>query len=111
MISRYEVRYFFAVDGDYSQWTSWSACSITCGDGFQTRTRLCNSPSPENGGRTCIEQGLGGSMEMQTCKLADCPSMLSYFFLSSRLLKDTSNLTCYIVNVNKIKIESIKICV
>ena len=47
-------------------------CSVSCGDGFQTRSRLCDSPSPENGGKTCIEQGLGPATELQICKNPEC---------------------------------------
>uniref|UniRef100_A0AAY4D672 Brain-specific angiogenesis inhibitor 1 n=1 Tax=Denticeps clupeoides TaxID=299321 RepID=A0AAY4D672_9TELE len=32
-----------AVDTVQDEWSPWSACSITCGEGWQTRTRFCTS--------------------------------------------------------------------
>ena len=64
--------YDFTVDGDYSEFGEWSACSVTCGTGIKLRTRLCNSPQPENGGRTCEEQGLGPATETMECIMPDC---------------------------------------
>ena len=41
------------VDGGWGSWSSWSSCSKTCGQGSQTRARLCNNPEPEHGGEDC----------------------------------------------------------
>ena len=32
----------------FSPWSSWSACSVSCGGGNQTRTRKCVSAVPDN---------------------------------------------------------------
>ncbi|EDO31173.1 predicted protein, partial [Nematostella vectensis] len=56
------------VDGHWGSWTAWSACSKTCGDGTQTRTRMCDDPAPKNGGSACV----GDSSQTQACKIATC---------------------------------------
>ena len=39
------------VDGDWSLWSSWSACSRGC---ERVRRRACNSPAPSGGGHFCF---------------------------------------------------------
>ncbi|XP_048582034.1 protein SpAN-like [Nematostella vectensis] len=56
------------VDGHWGRWSVWSACSQTCGDGTQTRTRVCDDPAPKNGGSACV----GDSSQAQVCKIATC---------------------------------------
>ena len=34
------------VDGGFSGWSDWSACSKTCGAGQMTRSRTCTEPPP-----------------------------------------------------------------
>ncbi|XP_046396298.1 semaphorin-5B [Ischnura elegans] len=62
------------VDGQWSQWGSWSECSAPCGwggnggpsgGGFRTRRRQCNSPAPSNGGAECS----GCPVEYETCNV------------------------------------------
>ena len=57
------------VDGGFSQWSKWSACSKSCNRGTQERTRKCNSPVPMHGGRSCDGETYG----TQRCKIKDCP--------------------------------------
>nr|XP_058953113.1 coadhesin-like [Pocillopora verrucosa] len=57
-----------AVDGNWSPWSSFGMCSKTCGGGLKHRTRLCNSPPPSNGGKSCQ----GPSRETVDCNTHPC---------------------------------------
>ncbi|XP_061196679.1 MAM and LDL-receptor class A domain-containing protein 2-like [Saccostrea echinata] len=58
-----------AVDGGYTDWSAWSTCTASCGEGTQTRTRTCTNPPPQNGGADCV----GESTQTQTCNIQGCP--------------------------------------
>eukprot|EP00112_Aurelia_sp_Birch-Aquarium-sp1_P001384 Seg1147.11 transcript_id=Seg1147.11/GoldUCD/mRNA.D3Y31 product=Hemicentin-1 protein_id=Seg1147.11/GoldUCD/D3Y31 len=60
------------VDGGYTAWTQYGACSKSCGPGrLQTRTRTCTNPSPAHGGRNCLK--LGPPSESKACPTKHCP--------------------------------------
>ncbi|XP_078378562.1 coadhesin-like [Oculina patagonica] len=59
------------IDGNYTAWTEWSDCSVTCGGGSQTRSRSCTNPPPQNGGKNCDELGPGD--QTQECNPDPCP--------------------------------------
>lgn len=44
---------FCPIHGGFSFWSEWSLCMSDCGEGFQFRERLCDSPSPMYGGLPC----------------------------------------------------------
>lgn len=61
----------FSADGAWTDWSSYGACSQTCGDGTQYRTRTCTNPTPVGDGADCV----GDSSESQACQDDPvCPS-------------------------------------
>ncbi|XP_053386636.1 SCO-spondin-like [Mercenaria mercenaria] len=63
------LQWLHIVDGHWSEWLEWTSCNASCGNGTQSRTRLCNSPAPQNGGQNCK----GTNRETQTCFSKQCP--------------------------------------
>lgn len=68
--------FFFrvAIDGNYTEWSEWSDCSLTCGGGLKTRARQCTSPPPQYGGKTC--ERLGRANETLSCSKGKCREFL-----------------------------------
>ena len=62
------------VDGGYTTWSAWGACSQTCGNGFHTKTRTCTNPQPQFNGLSCFQQNLGPESLTEVCKDRECPS-------------------------------------
>ncbi|KAL4216796.1 hypothetical protein ACF0H5_024517 [Mactra antiquata] len=59
------------IDGQWSDWSQWSSCSISCGKtGHMTRNRSCDNPAPKNNGTDCV----GVKTEQKPCdSLKACP--------------------------------------
>ena len=60
-------------DGGYSEWSSWTQCSTTCGNGRRSRSRSCTNPPPSPGGKDCSQ--LGPEKETGECNSGGCPGM------------------------------------
>lgn len=59
-----------SVDGGYTEWSEWTECSVSCGDGTKSRSRSCTDPEPTFGGIDC--SNLGPDKESAEC-LIECP--------------------------------------
>ncbi|XP_061187138.1 hemicentin-1-like [Saccostrea echinata] len=57
------------VDGGWSLWSSWTACSATCGLILQSRSRVCDNPPSSNGGHSCT----GSAHQSKVCNIHHCP--------------------------------------
>ena len=58
------------VDGGWTEWSDWTACSKKCGEGggFKSRIRSCSDPPPLNGGSYCE----GDHFDVQPCNDFPC---------------------------------------
>lgn len=63
------------VDGQWSGWTPWGQCSVSCGAGLQSRYRFCSSPQRSGSGLPC----LGPHREDQVCISTPCDREFVYF--------------------------------
>ncbi|KAJ8374864.1 hypothetical protein SKAU_G00054440 [Synaphobranchus kaupii] len=63
------------VDGGWSQWAAWSECSAPCGGGAKLRSRQCDNPTPQNGGRGCA----GVSEQQKDCNTQHCTDSGPWF--------------------------------
>ncbi|CAH1787892.1 unnamed protein product, partial [Owenia fusiformis] len=77
------------VYGLWSSWSAWVQCSVTCGDGIQKRSRVCQKSSPTdvdcdgseevtracNNGRCpdCSMVCPVGQQRKQDCTACECP--------------------------------------
>uniref|UniRef100_A0A665VKH1 SCO-spondin n=1 Tax=Echeneis naucrates TaxID=173247 RepID=A0A665VKH1_ECHNA len=55
-------------DGQWSSWTPWGQCSVSCGAGLKSRYRFCPGPQQSGSGLLC----LGPHREDQVCISSPC---------------------------------------
>ncbi|KAL1775484.1 hemicentin-1 isoform X4 [Sigmodon hispidus] len=58
------------VDGKWTAWASWTACTVSCGGGARKRTRDCSDPVPQYGGSKCE----GSDVQSDFCNSDPCPT-------------------------------------
>lgn len=57
------------IHGNWGPWSPWSSCSSSCGAGILSKSRLCNSPPQQFGGRFCQ----GSNTTTLPCNIGVCP--------------------------------------
>ncbi|KAH3695187.1 hypothetical protein DPMN_082643 [Dreissena polymorpha] len=57
-----------AVHGNWSDWSSWFGCSVSCDAGLQTRSRTCDNPKPNEYGKECS----GSDVQYAVCLNDPC---------------------------------------
>ncbi|XP_001638933.2 uncharacterized protein LOC5519017 [Nematostella vectensis] len=63
------------INGDWTEWSSWSYCNRPCGTGYENRTRSCTNPPPKYGGKDCE----GEDHQAKTCNTDPCPAVVAYY--------------------------------
>lgn len=71
-----------AIDGNWSQWSSYSSCTVSCGGGAQYRNRTCDNPEPEYGGLFCN----GTDIDINECNPENCPGIFLYMIEKHKLM-------------------------
>lgn len=64
------------MDGGWTDWNVVGACSVTCGNGLQKRTRTCTNPQPAYGGKACP----GNDTDHIPCHPRYCSGVYGDFF-------------------------------
>ncbi|KAH3819585.1 hypothetical protein DPMN_121324 [Dreissena polymorpha] len=65
------------VDGKWTDWSSWSTCSVSCENGTQSRNRNCTNPPQAYGGKDC---GLDDSAFQNCSTSIPCPDQITCTF-------------------------------
>ncbi|XP_046550815.1 SCO-spondin-like [Haliotis rubra] len=55
------------IDGEWTTWSTWGLCNVTCGGGSQSRSRTCIEP--KFGGKVCE----GDGVQLKGCNDIQCP--------------------------------------
>ena len=62
----------YLVHGNWTTWSDWGTCSVTCGSGIHERSRDCTNPEPLHGGDDCA----GVGKEFRDCEVETlCPGI------------------------------------
>lgn len=59
--------------GKWGNFNDWSACSVTCGEGYRFRKRECFSSTEANKKIIPSDNCIGKNIEIQPCDITTCP--------------------------------------
>lgn len=63
--------FLVVINGGFSSWGKFGACSMTCGLGISTRERTCTNPEQQGkGAKDCTE--IGDYTETRYCMVKKC---------------------------------------
>ena len=72
MLLNSHILQILTVNGGWSAWGAFGACSKTCGGGEKTQRRMCNNPAPAHGGNNCR----GNNLNTVPCNTHNCPGKI-----------------------------------
>ena len=85
---------FNLVNGGWSNFGSYGHCSVSCGGGSHTRSRTCNHPTPQHGGKDCV----GSPNETESCNDTPCPSKFLYYLPARNEIMHISKPIQWLIN-------------
>ena len=82
MVTNFESYIVAAISAEWQDWSHWSQCTASCGQGLKMRARACSEPSFGD-----HVQCLGDPTEVKDCSSAECPGEISHLSFLGVTLK------------------------
>ncbi|XP_052097131.1 uncharacterized protein LOC127732114 isoform X8 [Mytilus californianus] len=89
-----------AGNGVWSKWSDYSTCSVTCGGGVQTKSRMCSNRAPNENGHNCS----GNNVDERICNTQNCSNPFTKHYME----KETAYLKCSVEFKEIMEIATIK---
>ena len=90
------MQHIILVDGNWTEWSTWTECSTSCGGGIMSKYRTCSDPEPQFNGLNCS----GNNTENEYCSEHNCPSktddLLLTFIYKYPIIRELPKLTYFL---------------